>query len=221
MGFWRWLTGKKEEVTPKVEFKDKDRIEPTLQIVNPGLAIGQLELRGDDLYRWTDYGWKMVCRMPKQSEVKTVHDLPDEAPFNHIYRIDDAVWCWDGGCWVKQGLGGEERPGYMPVRHIRKPISVEPRLQPMRGRLVTPSRQGYSDPHPVDNGGIMTAVMIAQILDTDHDRQGESSQGGSSHISHETSHTQHHDTPSYDIPHSTPSSNSDYGSSDFGGGGFD
>lgn len=224
MGFWSWLFGVEEKVPPKVEFKEKDRIDPTLEMVRSGNTIGQVELRGYDMYRWTENGWVFVHRMPKASEVKKPSDLPSDAPLSYCYVIDGDTWCWDGACWVannhQYNVVFDGKTNH--VKPTPAPIKVTPPPRQVIQRHDIGSTHRVSDPHPSDNGMLMTALVMSQVMDTDHDRPTSSPQGGSMHTGSSSSHSRHDDTPSYHSPshdtHHSPSS--DYGS-DFGGGGFD
>lgn len=220
MGLWNWLFGKEEKTPPKVEFKDRDRVDPTLEMVKAGTTIGQVELRGYDMYRWTENGWEFVCRMPKASEVRSLDDLPPEAPFSYCYVIGADTWCWDGACWVKNNHQLDITFNGRTNHVTRRQVNQVHRASQMNN---TGSDHRVSDPHPTDNGALMTAIMVTQILDTDHDRPAPTPSGGSSHIGSSSNHSRHDDAPSYHSPshdtHHTPSS-TDYGS-DFGGSGFD
>jgi hypothetical protein len=217
--FWDWLFGRKA-ATSNVTFNERDRVEPTLQMVRPGLTIGQVELRGYDLYRWTKDGWVFVCRMPKHAEVRDIGDLPPEAPFNYCYVIGTDTWCWDGACWVKNSHKLDIKFDGRTNHVTRRQVNQIHRASQLRN---TGSEHRVVDPHPTDNGGFATAVIMTQILDNDYDRPTPTPQGGSMHSHASTTHNHHDDTPSYSSPshdtHHTPSGHgSDF--SDFGGGGF-
>lgn len=220
MGFWNWFLGGKEDAPSKVEFKDKDRVEPTLEMVDPGLTIGQMALRGYDLYRWTNSGWAFVCRMPKPSEVHTVDDLPEAAPFNHIYMVGEEAWCWDGACWVKNSQRYDTVFDGHTNRVKARPISVTPpsRQGTQGGHATTTHRIG--DPHPTDSNNLMSSVLMMQML-----VNNSSSEPSRSHSSSSSSRSHHDDTSSHhsssnDHNHSSSSHGSDYGS-DYSGGSSD
>lgn len=220
MGLWNWLFGK-EDLTPKVSFQEKERIDPTLGMIDENAVDGETKLVGDEYFRYRQSRWEFVCRIPKASEVKTPGDLPPEAPFNYCYVISGNTWCWDGSCWVNNAKID------LTVQGVRRgngqPIKVTPPVRQVTQRRDLSSDHRISDTRPTDNGALITAVMVSQILDTDHDRPTPTPSGGSSHIGSSSNHSRHDDTPSYHSPshdtHHTPSS-TDYGS-DFGGGGFD
>lgn len=224
MSLWNWLFGKEDLTPPKVEFKDRDRVDPTLEMVKAGTTIGQVELRGYDMYRWTQNGWEFVHRMPKASEVKSPSDLPSDAPLSYCYVIEGNTWCWDGACWVvndhRYNIVFDGKTNH--VKPIGSPIKVTPPVRQVTQRRDLGSDLRVSDPHPTDNGALITAVMVSQILDNDYDRPAPTPSGGSTHIGSSSNHSRHDDTPTHHSPshdtHHTPSS--DYGS-DFGGSSFD
>jgi hypothetical protein len=221
--FWDWLFGRKA-ATSNVTFNERDRVEPTLQMVRPGLTIGQVELRGYDLYRWTKDGWVFACRMPKQAEVRDIDDLPPEAPFNYCYVIGTDTWCWDGACWVKNDYKLDIKFDGRTNNVTRRQVNQVHRASQLNN---TGSEHRVVDPHPTDSGMIATGLLITQIMDSDFHRTTPSPQGGTDSRltpSHSSSHSRHDDSPSHsnyhhDTDHHTTSPSGYDGGYD-GGGGF-
>ncbi|QXO10161.1 hypothetical protein pEaSNUABM37_00200 [Erwinia phage pEa_SNUABM_37] len=222
----RLLAGAVGNKPNNVTFNQREKVDPTIELIETGRLVGELRIEDGMLFMWKGTEWEGVCRIPDQGAVKSPSDLPIMAPFGHHYRIGADDWTWDGGSWVNNSAmlrrQREEADQRRIVELAYRAEQAKKASQPRRQVIVTDQHHTGSrpigDPHPTDSGVLMTAVVVNSLLNDDAPAR-----------SHTTSHSRHDDTPSYtpsshDTTHHTPHDSGpshDYGSSDFGGGSFD
>lgn len=207
------------------EYNKKDRVEPTFEMqAVEEVAIGQIVKIGNAMWRRDNHAMTFVCMLPEDEKVRSVKDLPAVGYVGLSYEIEGKLWSWDGAAWVVNDPDNVHESIAMEMKRarvahelrtsvqLRPTRSVAPRLSdyPTRRVNATETRTGDHPPGFFDPGNIAAGVMMMQALDTPDPTPSRH------HHVDDTSHT-HHDT----TPHSSPSHDSDYGSSDFGGGGFD
>lgn len=221
----KWISRNKK---PNVVFAERERVEPTLQQIDPNIIVGEVNVWLKTVHRWSGVKWEPICYLPDQSEVTSEKDLPELAPFDHTYKIGTVTWTWDGACWASNSQSMFIHPVNRVLETTRRtgPIPVTPpRLKDMPQRQVTSTERRFGNPHPSDDSAMVTALVMSQIMDTDFDRPSPSKAGGD--VSYNHGHSHRDDSPTHSTPthHSSSSSHSshdsDYGSSDYGGGSFD
>lgn len=218
----QWFFSKSDK--NNADYNKKDRVEPTFEMqANEEVGIGEIVKIGNAMWCRDHHAMVFVCMIPEDEKVKSVKDLPAFGYVGLSYDIDGKLWSWDGAAWVlndpenvHESIASEMKRARV-AHELRTSIqrghtpSVAPRLSDYPTRRVNASEARTNDHPPgfFDPGNAAAGIMMMQVLDTPDPTPSRH------HHVDNTTHT-HHDT----TPHS-PSHDSDYGSSDFGGGSFD
>lgn len=221
-----WFFGKSD--AKNADYNKKDRVEPTfeMQAVDE-VGIGEIVKIGNAMWRRDHHAMTFVCMIPEDAKVKSVKDLPAVGYVGLSYTIGEKLWSWDGATWVVNDPNNvhgqiENEMKRARIAHqlrtsvqMRPTPSVPPRLSDYPTRRVNASETRIGDHPPgfFDPANAALGIMMMQALDTPDPTPSRS------HHDHGSNDTGSHVRS--DEPYHSPSHDTDYGSSDFGGCSFD